>query len=487
MVFVFFVYGLAFFILGFSILIYPKKDSLFKLADKIWLIAGFGIVHGVNEWMDMATLMKGSEITILKAASLPFLAASYLFLIWFGITMIFEDRKGYPAIKSLPIVLFLAWIVVTMLTSRNFSLGNVWARYLLGMPGIFLTAYALFLQVPSFKNENTLKAVRNLKIAIGGLLAYGFFSTLIVPKAGFFPASLLNYTTFLNTTGIPVQIFRSVCAVVIAYAVIRMLSIFEWETKINTRNLYEEFLKAYVELKALENAKDSLTQMIVHDLNNPLAVISGNVQLLETQLGDNCPENQKNCLYSTLYCIQEMKNMISNLLDIGKMEEKKMNLKYEEIDLRDVFKETIDSMKILAQQERKTISVFIPAGLADLRADKEVLKRVISNLIGNALKFTPSGSNIEVAASYEKDAGEFVISVKDHGQGIPKEYLRRVFEKFVQVDSVKVKQKTGKGLGLTFCKMAVEAHGGRIWVESELGKGSTFYFTLPAKEGRAPV
>jgi signal transduction histidine kinase len=480
LIFVFFIYGLAFFILGFAILVYPKKDSLFKLANKLWLIAGFGIVHGINEWVDMMMLIsRPAELPFLKESALLFLAASYLFLIGFGVTMIFEDKKGYRLLKSLPAALFVGWGVVTMLSGRDLSLGNIWARYLLGAPGIFLTAYALYLQIPSFTNENTYRIVRNLKLAIAGFLFYGFFSALIVPKAGFFPGSVFNYETFLRFTGIPVQVFRSICAVVIAYSVIRIMSIFEWETKTNIKNLYEEFQKAYGALKTLEQTKDSLSQMIVHDLNNPLAVVSGNIQILEMQLKDVLSEPQRNSVQATLYCIHEIENMVSNLLDISKMEEGKLKLIREEINLERLLTEVTEAMKVLAQQEKKTISVRAEPDLASLQADKGILKRIIVNLTGNALKFTPEGSTIEVAACYNKPGEEVLLSVKDQGQGIPKEYLQRVFDKFVQVESAQVRQKTGKGLGLTFCKMAVEAHGGKIWVESDIGKGSTFYFTLP--------
>jgi len=483
MTFVFFIYGLAFFTLGFAILLYPKKGSVYVLADKLWLIAGFGIVHGINEWIDMFLLIKNPvEMTFFKVINLPFLAASYLFLIWFGVLTITKTKNKYSLLKLLPIVLFVTWVVLTMLSSQKLLLGNVYARYLLGIPGTVLTAYALFLQLPEFKESNILAISRNLKLAAGGFLFYGFFSGFIVPKAGFFPASMFNYAAFSNIMGSPVQVFRSICAVVIAYAIVRVLSIFNFEVKTKIRNSFEEVQRAYVDLKALERSKDSLTQMIVHDLNNPLAVISGNIQLLEVELRDIISGDQKKSCHMTLSIVKAMENMISDLLDISKMEEGKINLRYEEIKLDSLLNEITDGLGVLAQQEEKGIAVRIPPEPVALYADRGILKRIISNLIGNALKFTPSGSMVEISARYNNDAKEIMISVKDQGQGIPKEYLQRVFEKFVQVESAQVREKTGKGLGLTFCKMAVEAHKGRIWVESELGKGSTFYLALPTDQ-----
>ncbi|MDD5669315.1 MAG: HAMP domain-containing sensor histidine kinase [Candidatus Omnitrophica bacterium] len=225
--------------------------------------------------------------------------------------------------------------------------------------------------------------------------------------------------------------------------------------------------------------KESLIQMIVHDLNNPLMLILGNIELLQMECQNILSQEQKDSFQWMLSGVYEMKNMISNLLDINKMEEGKFNLRREEINCAVILNEVVVSMKVVVQQETKNISLSAPSDLPPVLADKDILKRIVSNLIGNALKFTPSGSTIEVSIRYDQDAGYVVISVKDYGLGIPPDYLPRVFEKFVQVESGQIQGRIGKGLGLTFCKMAVEAHGGKIWVESEVGKGSTFYFTLP--------
>jgi signal transduction histidine kinase len=240
-------------------------------------------------------------------------------------------------------------------------------------------------------------------------------------------------------------------------------------------------------IRRLEKMKDLLTQMIIHDLSNPLAVISLNVQHLGMQLQSALSAKLKKSFYLTLYNVQEMKNMISNLLDISKMEEGEFALRCEEVQFDATVKEITDSMKILAQLDEKVISVRTPPTLPSLHADRDVLKRVISNLIGNALKFSPSDSTIEVVVWHDKDSKEVVVSVKDQSKGIRKENLQRIFEKFVQLDSAGRREIVGKGLGLTFSKMAVEAHGGRIWVESEIDKGNIFYFTLPVIEKSSVV
>jgi len=580
MIFIFFIYGLAFFTLGLAIFLYPKKDSVFNLANKLWLIAAFGIIHGINEWIDMFTLITkpgGSEV--FKIVGLPVLVASYLFLLEFGVGVITETKKKYSILKVLPAFLFIVWIAATVLSSQRFLLGSIWARYLLGAPGIFLTAYALFLQVPQFKDANLPGIVKNVKLAIAAFFCYGIFSGLIVPKAGFFPASVFNYTGFMEITGIPVQLFRAVCAVVAAFAMIRVLSIFEWETKISIRNAKEftenilntmqdgliiidrdctikfmnkiflqtfgkevigkkcyevlnmdkekcnlcpsigyvnlgetktvensqviknkfflvsqtnmrgqdgslvflEVFRDITKLKELERMKEDLTHMIIHDLNNPLMGISVEMQLLKMD-GENFSQEQREKLDMALLASEDLKRMINNLLDISKMEEGKLTLRYEGFQLGNFVKEVVEQMSLIAQNEDKIISLEVGEDMPDISADKEIIKRVISNLLNNAIKYSPLKATIFVKAFFKQDDKNFYIQVKDFGEGVPEEYLDKIFDKFAQLEDRKAEM--GHGLGLTFCKMAVEAHGGKIWVESEPGKGSTFYFTIPLKRRR---
>ncbi len=465
MITIFFLYGLAFFSLGVAITVYPRKDSAFRLADKLWLIAGFGIVHGVHEWIEMFILMnKPAEAGLLDLFSIVSLVISFLFLIYFGTIIISEKKKIGSVFKALPFILFIGWAALAIINSRQLLLMSICARYLMGAPGVFLAAYALYLQIPELKKENLSTITANLKIAIGVLLCYGLFAALIVPKADFFPASVLNYPAFLRITGIPIQIFRSICAIIFAYTIIRVLNMFELEKK--------------AKIKKLTEMKDSLTQMIVHDLNGPLLGVSANLQLLDMELSQQFSSEQRKEFNSAMVATGEMKQMISNILDISKMEEDKLNLIKEKIVLNSLFKEAIDVMAAAAQVENKKLSFSISTDMPLLFIDKEIIRRVILNLIGNALKFAPENSEVCLSAVYSPKDKQAVVGVKDEGEGIPKDYLGRVFEKFVQVESSKQKRH-GKGLGLTFCKMAVEAHGGRIWIESELGKGSTFFFTIP--------
>ncbi len=137
----------------------------------------------------------------------------------------------------------------------------------------------------------------------------------------------------------------------------------------------------------------------------------------------------------------------------------------------------IESFKLLADDKRLTVEMDLPAGLPDVRVDTYRIGQVISNLLGNAIKFTPQGGTIRVSAHQQEN--EVVVSVADTGPGISVEHLPKIFDWFWQAQGTK---HMGSGLGLSIAKGIVEAHGGRIWVESELGKGSLFSFSLPVAD-----
>jgi two-component system, NtrC family, sensor histidine kinase KinB len=220
--------------------------------------------------------------------------------------------------------------------------------------------------------------------------------------------------------------------------------------------------------------------MIVHDLNNPLATVLGLMYVLKMQFEENLTEGQKQSLAIAFAAGDELRRMIGNLLDINKMEEGKIKLRYDNFNLGAIAQVVVGQMQVIARIDEKTVSLETAENIPEVSADKGLITRVIANLINNALKYTSVKGSVHVKTFYNGDEKSFYVQVSDTGDGIPKEYLAKIFDKFVQVETKKA--RTGRGLGLTFCKMTVEAHGGKIWVESEPGKGSVFTFTLPRKE-----
>lgn len=242
----------------------------------------------------------------------------------------------------------------------------------------------------------------------------------------------------------------------------------------------KEIERLYVQMQALDKVKNDLTHMIVHDLRTPLTSLLTGLQTLEGS--HSLDEVEQELLAISLAGGNTLLGMINDLLDIGKMEDGSMSLERSPTDLSAVIAEACRQVTSLAEGKRLTIRMEIsPVGTGSptLCLDSDKVRRVLVNLLGNAIKFTPTEGDITVAACLDADRQEMVVRVRDTGEGIPKEAFARIFEKFGQVESRKEGRAMSTGLGLTFCKLVVEAHGGRIWVESELGKGSTFYFTLP--------
>ncbi len=249
------------------------------------------------------------------------------------------------------------------------------------------------------------------------------------------------------------------------------------------RKYIHKLNESYKHLQRLEHLRDTLTKMAIHDLSNPLTAIDGSIRFLEEDPLCNASDEQRDIFKSASSGLQEMRIMISNILDVSRMEEDKLILKLEEVEPDKFIDEVLASVKILAELNQKKLEKKVSPDAPRFFTDKEILKRIITNLVMNAFRYSSRDSKIEVKAEPDKAGKNVVISVSDDGYGIPKEHREKIFDKFVQFEDKKVKARTGKGLGLTFCKMAVEAHGGKIWVESELGKGSTFYFTIPIKGG----
>ncbi len=225
----------------------------------------------------------------------------------------------------------------------------------------------------------------------------------------------------------------------------------------------------------LEKLRDDLIHMIVHDLRTPLTSILGGLETVVDT--DYDPELTREFVPIAHASAVTLLEMVNTLLDINKMESGQMKLHLEDVDVGQVAATALDQVRGLAREHRHNLESAIDDACGTVRADGELLRRVMVNLLGNAIKFTPDGGEIRLEAGCHD--GEVRVAVSDNGPGIPPEYQERIFQKFGQVETRKAGRKHSTGLGLTFCRMVAEAHGGRIWVDSEVGKGSTFTIAIP--------
>ena len=233
------------------------------------------------------------------------------------------------------------------------------------------------------------------------------------------------------------------------------------------------------ELLALEQMRDDLINMIIHDLKGPLGEIMANLDLLSY---GKLVSHDKEYLDTAIQGSDNLLRMILNLLDVRRMEEGKLKLHCEKFDVSEVIREVIKKHKTMIKQKEVKVKMVIDEKLSTWSADQSLFERVLSNLLTNAIGFSHRGGEIEIISTYHQKTKQLRVEVKDSGKGIPKEFHQRIFEKFSQVDSSHTDKKHGTGLGLTFCKMAVKAHQGKIWVESEEEKGSKFIFLLPLRQ-----
>lgn len=226
--------------------------------------------------------------------------------------------------------------------------------------------------------------------------------------------------------------------------------------------------------KELDKMKDDFLHSITHDLRNPMTSIRGFMKfLIDGVAGPLTPQQQK-MLKTMDTASLKLLGLINDILDIAKLESGRITLALAETDIAVVARRSLDVAEGLALKKMITLSLEAPDDLPKIPCDPEMIERVFTNLLGNALKFTPEEGRVTVRIQKNGDLLE--VAVSDTGEGIPPEYVQKIFDKFQQVAG---QRKGGTGLGLTICKHIVEAHLGAIRAESKMGEGSSFIFTLP--------
>ncbi len=240
-------------------------------------------------------------------------------------------------------------------------------------------------------------------------------------------------------------------------------------------------VQTHLQVHRLEKLRDDLTHMIVHDLRNPLTSIFGFLELLQISEEKNLSSDSREMVTNACRGVKNMITMISSILDVNKMDSGEMKLQLESCEIDALIRAVIAENQPLS--DGRTVTLVAANALPSVRVDAGLIQRVVQNLLSNALKYTPKRGTVRIAVT--SSASEIRVTVTDVGPGIVPEYHQKIFEKFGQVEDRN--NRVGSGLGLAFCKLAVEIHGGRIGVDSEVGKGSTFWLTLPCSRSEAGV
>jgi two-component system sensor histidine kinase/response regulator len=254
------------------------------------------------------------------------------------------------------------------------------------------------------------------------------------------------------------------------------------ETHLRLRRLRDELAmknrelqRGYDRLRELETLRDNLTHMIVHDMRQPLTGLYGYLQLLRIRTRDADLADMSGYVDRSMESANALIGMVNSLLEIHRMESGTLVLQKTPCDIAALADRAWERMEPL--RGTRLLEKRYPAELLTVSCDEGIVVRVLQNILGNALGFAPEGSTI--AVEIEGPGNLAVVRVSDGGPGIAPEHHARIFEKFGHVETAGATRAHSTGLGLAFCKLAVEAHGGSIGVESDLGKGSTFWFMLP--------
>lgn len=262
-----------------------------------------------------------------------------------------------------------------------------------------------------------------------------------------------------------------------AIEVMRRLSVYLYAAL--TKPLLEQQGRKHAEtvqrLKRLDEHKTTLTSFIVHDLKGPISTIMANLDMLGSE---PLSAGQAECVNIALQDAHKMQRMVLNILDLTKLEEGRVKLFREETDLAALARQEIESFKAIAAL--RNIDIVLEGAAPPCHVDETLIGRAVSNLLLNAIEHSPDGAKILVAVSPDSAGSGAVVSVADQGKGIPDAFKERIFDKFFQVEEGARCAKATTGLGLTFCKLVVTAHGGSLWVEDAPEGGARFLFRLPA-------
>lgn len=243
----------------------------------------------------------------------------------------------------------------------------------------------------------------------------------------------------------------------------------------DNQSFVQWILRDITERKHLDTLRDDLISMIYHDLRSPLANVLYSMDILSSML------SEEEGMHSTLIDVavrsaERIQRLTSSLLDLKRLEAGQPVLNRDVTNLNEIINDAADAVKPVAESKKQEVYTELPAELPAMNIDGDMIRRVIINLLENAIKYTPINGRIGTGATAFE--GGVLFWVKDNGPGISPEQRDSIFDKFTRLHST----GRGIGLGLAFCRLAVEGHQGRIWVESEQGQGSVFLFTIPYHE-----
>jgi signal transduction histidine kinase len=412
----------------------------------------------------MALLATPWPSVVPKTVELGLLTASFACLIQFAVEVLTSGTR-HPTRTRIVVAALLALVVLVVTTfgarsPEAFPSAEAAVRYLLGIPGSVLAALALLAVRRSRHAELEADGLRtSLSFAAGIFVVYGLLAGVFVPPAPFFPASWVNADSFHAATGIPVEIFRTGCALLIAAA------------------LSEAFvIESAKEHHIWERKREEFIGVVAHDLRSPINTIAMGADFLQKLLdsGDQLDQARVATVVRNLRSsASRLSRMVSDLLDTSRIEANRLDLQLASVEVLSLLRSVIERWTSSAAEH--PLKLGVPESLPRILADADRVEQVLLNLLSNAAKYSSPASEIRVDAFRRELAIE--IAITNLGSGLLPDEQAKLFRRFYRASSTG--KGEGLGLGLYISKGLVEAHGGEIWVDSEPGAYTTFSFTLP--------
>ena len=456
----YFFYGLAFLFLGVAIIVKDMRGSELKLANSLYLLAGFGFAHGAHEWLELYLLLQGQHIPaeqvfLVKSLTVFVVILSFFLLLMFGLALIRSlDEKHIQWIRLIPTVLFLFWIVYLWnyelkMDMRFLQKADILSRNTFGFVGSLTTAYGL---VSYSKEVKKLSPVVSRNLYYAGI-AFIFYA---------FSAGIISSHTIMPVIAVPVEVIRGISAVFIACMIIKALNIFD----IETRKKLENHLKLLAQSEKLASI-GQLAAGIAHEINNPLTNASLNVQTLKIRLKDEVWDKEiLQKLESVERNVDRASGIARELLEFSRQKE----TVFVPLNINKVIDETLTLL------EYRLNNVTMHKRLSEVPAvtgDASRLRQVLINIISNAVEAMPDGGDIFVSSSH--DDSHVKVEVTDTGIGISEGHISKVFDPFFTTKDV----GSGTGLGLSICYGIINQHNGTVEISSDEGKGTKVTIKLP--------
>lgn len=455
-------YGASFLFLGVSIATKEMKGSDLKIADSLWLLGGFGFLHGFHEWMKLGQLIEAKnlsarQIVAGEAVSVILLVLSFLFLLSFGLSLARGlEVKRIRWSRGIPVLLLLIWVLYVRqygmppgrraLDSEFLRQADLGSRFTFGFVGSMAAAYSLI----AYSRE-----VRGISLPA----AKKFFYTGI---------TLVFYAVFtvfhsLPKLPIPVELLRGALAFLMACFIAKALNIFDVET----RRKIEQQTRRLVQAEKLASL-GQLATGIAHEINNPLANASLGIQTLKTRLrSDSSREDMVEKLVAVERNIDRASSIARELLQFSRPQE----AEFVPLNIERV----IQGALTLMRYKLGSVTVRKELGpVPEIMGNPRKLLQVFINVLSNSVEAIPDGGTISLAASAKRD--HVVVKIADTGIGIKAENLSRVFDPFFTTKEI----GSGTGLGLSICYGIIRQHGGTIEIASAVGHGTTVTIEIPA-------